>query len=655
MPINVSGPNGVSVSFPDGTDAGTINDVMMKHFGGGDSKPSPITADNLIRAFADAPIIGGLANKGNAAINAALGNLFPNDETVSHKPSLGERYSENLAAENAKNEKFATEHPVASTVAGLAGGVGAGGALLKAAPIVGARLLGVTGTTLPRQMLAGGLSGAGISGVDALTRGNDPSTAALIGGGLGAAAPGAARIIGAVASPLVNNISARINPRGFAEGQVARGIAESGQSADQIANQIAQAAREGQGEFSVADALGNPGQRLLSTVARAPGEGRTEVVNFLDQRQAGQGRRVANALAEGFDAPETAEQTAARLTAERKAEANRNYGAARQAAGSVNVTPAIAEIDSTLQPGVTRLLNPQSGIADDSIEAMLRRARSLLTDGRSQVSSFPEAFRVKQEFDNIIDRATPTQQRLMIPVRNALDDQLAAASPFYRAARDRYREQSKAIESVTAGRQASMRGRFENTIPQFHGLASNAEREGFRSGYVDPLIEQAQGAAIGANKARPLTSDARRAEMQAFAPGADQLMRRVGRENTMFETRNAASGGSKTADNLADAEAMARGLEFGHNIVTGNPAGLARNALGFMMRSIAGSTPAVRHEVGRLLMMRGGTVSANDLRDILSSAVRQARARELFSRTGTAIAARLGAQQLSDQSNRPTQ
>jgi hypothetical protein len=35
MAITVKGPNGVTVNFPDGTDAATINGVMAQHFGGG--------------------------------------------------------------------------------------------------------------------------------------------------------------------------------------------------------------------------------------------------------------------------------------------------------------------------------------------------------------------------------------------------------------------------------------------------------------------------------------------------------------------------------------------------------------------------------------------------------------------------------------------
>ena len=96
--------------------------------------------------------------------------------------------------------------------------------------------------------------------------------------------------------------------------QVARAIVESGEAPDEIARALQQAQVEGQGNFTVADALDNAGQRMPSTVARAPGEGRTAAVNFLENRQAGQGRRVSSALAEGFDTRETAAQTESRLT-----------------------------------------------------------------------------------------------------------------------------------------------------------------------------------------------------------------------------------------------------------------------------------------------------------------------------------------------------
>lgn len=593
------------------------------------------------------PIAGGLVDKAGSYISAAA---QPLTGVGAPGASIADRQTKNLAIEREIAADFEREHPTLKKASEIAGGTAALGGL--GATTRGAQLLGLTGTRLLGLIGRGAASGVAIGGADAAVRGNDVGTAALVGGALGGGLPVAGRVVGKALSPIVSNIEARLNPRGFAGAQVARGITESGQTPQEIARQVADAAAEGQNMFTVADAMGNAGQRQLSTIARAPGQGRTEVVNFLEGRQAGQGRRVANTLAEGFQAPETAAQTEARLTAARTAEADRNYGAARQGAGSVNVTPVIAHLDQTLQPGVTGQLRPQTNIADDSIEAVLRRARRLLTDGRSQVSRFPEAFRVKQEFDNLIDRAPPTAQRLLIPARNVLDDQLAAASPLYRAARDRFRQQSQEIEAIALGRRAAQRGRVENTVPEFQRLTPGQQAP-YRSGYVDPLIEQVQGAAAGANKARALTSDAFQTEAGAMAPGAPLMLRRLGRENTMFETRTHATGGSRTADNLADQAAFMHAPELAAHVMSGNVMGLARNALGFLARGLSGNTPAVRQEAARLLLMRGGNVSARDLQNILDASVRMVRARDAFSRRAIGIAGRLGTQQINEANSRP--
>jgi hypothetical protein len=160
-----------------------------------------------------------------------------------------------------------------------------------------------------------------------------------------APSPVAATAVKGAVSPFLSNIIAQINPEGYARRQVARAIVESGQSPDQIATALQQAQTEGQGNFTVADALVNAGQRMLSRVARAPGEGPTNVINALENRQAGQGRRVSNALSEGFEAPETAAQTERRLTRARDETANDEFGAVRDDARPVDVSNVVATIE----------------------------------------------------------------------------------------------------------------------------------------------------------------------------------------------------------------------------------------------------------------------------------------------------------------------
>jgi hypothetical protein len=220
------------------------------------------------------------------------------------------------------------------------------GRLLSSAP----GLLGRTATSATDAAALGSIAGfnEGNGLNDRLTKaGESALTGALVGGALPigfAAAKG-------VVSPFLSNIIAQINPEGLARRQVARAIVESGEAPDEIARALQRAQVQGQGNFTVADALGNAGQRMLSTVARAPGEGRTSVVNFLENRQAGQGRRVINALAEEFDAPETGAER--RLTQARGEAANAEFGAVRNDANPVDLTRAIARIDETVSPGVT--------------------------------------------------------------------------------------------------------------------------------------------------------------------------------------------------------------------------------------------------------------------------------------------------------------
>jgi hypothetical protein len=212
MTIDVVGPGGTSVSFPDGTDSATISAVMAKNFGGGDTpapEASSVSTNDVVRSAArGVPLIGGLLNKINAAGNAALAPvvepfLEKGPDTLD-QPTFGERYAKSLAIQDAMDKKFSTEHPIVDTAAGLAGGIWAGGALLKAAPAVASAALGLGGKTLPQQMLRGAISGTAIGGADSAIRGEDPTQGAGIGAITGAAGPVVGRGVGKVVEGVHN-------------------------------------------------------------------------------------------------------------------------------------------------------------------------------------------------------------------------------------------------------------------------------------------------------------------------------------------------------------------------------------------------------------------------------------------------------------------
>ena len=532
---------------------------------------------------------------------------------------------------------------MAGTAAELLGGGVAGGAL---APLGASRFLSSAPSLLGRTG-AMAADSAGLGAIAGFNEGNGlqdrlahAGQGALFGGVIGGALPGLGAVAKGVASPFISNIMAQINPRGFAEKQVARAISESGRPTADIADDVVRAANEGQGVFTVADAMGNSGQRMLSTVARAPGEGRTAVVNALEGRQGGQGRRVSNALAEGFDAPETALQTEARLTRARDTAADDAYGAVRSDARPVDLTAAIAHVDDTLTPGVNRIA--QSNIANDSAEAALQGFRDRLTDGRSMLTDFASVQRVRGDLSDAIQSARQAghgnRARLLGGLLRQIDTAMENASAGHLAANRGFAQASRDIEAVQTGREAATRGRTEDTLPRYGALTPEGQGA-FRSGYVDPLIANTQGAAFGANKARPLLNDAFATEAQTMAPGNALMQRRLGREQTMFETRAQALGNSKTAENLADADAMGALPSLVGQVLSGNMAGAARSVIAAGSNVVTGNTPAVRQAVAEILLQRGAATTPAALDRMVGETIRKIQAAQRLAMHGGRVAA----------------
>jgi len=511
------------------------------------------------------------------------------------------------------------------TAAEVLGG-GVSGAGLASGGLTAARflapeagLLARTGASAADAAAIGGFSGA-MEGNGLAERGTNALQGAAIGGAAGGILPPALAIGNAAISPIVSNLRAISNPTGFARSQVARGVSESGMTPQQIAQSVAQAGNEGQGMFTVADAMGNAGQRMLATTTRAPGQARTDVVNFLDNRQAGQGRRIANTLAEGFDAPQTAAHTEARLTAQRGADADAAYSAVRNDAGRVDVTPVLNNLDRVIGTRPGQVLTP----ANDSIEAVLTPYRQRLA--RVNPDDFEAVQRIRGDMADAAQTAMQGGQgnraRLIGNAVRALDAAMENSSNGYRAANAQFAQASRDIAAVGQGRQAATRGRTEDIIPEFQAQ-SPAGQGAYRAGYVDPLIQQAQGAAFGANKARPLINDAFQAEAGAMAPGNPLMQRRIGREDTMFQTRNAAMGNSKTAENLADDAAMGINPTLVGQVLSGNWTGALRSVVASGSNLMSGNTPAVRQAVADILLTRGGNVNAAQFQRMLDETVQR--------------------------------
>jgi hypothetical protein len=631
--FEIKGPDGATyeVTAPDEASALSAFTSFAGYSGG---KPAPDkyqqAAQADIAAASDMPRAGpgyvhqfihGATLGGDTALMAGLETPLEMIKRGTTSPIEGYNYAK--AREDAELNNARQDNGLLGTGMEMAGGLVGGGALTKGG-ITATRALapdaGIVTRTLANAgdaALQGGIQGFN-EGNGIGDRVNKAITGAASGAGIGGGLTAGGAIIGGTVGKIGSAVRGHFAPESAARAQIARAVTESGQTPADIENALRQAATEGQGQFTVADALGNPGQRMLSTVARANGEGRTAVVNALESRQAGQGRRVANALSEGFEAPATAEQTRTTMEGARETAADEQYGAVRNDAQPVDVQNVLDHIDANV---------PTEPAAPDTISGRLQRYRNMLTDGENNLSDFAQVQRVRSELSDEIQTARQSGQgnraRMLGQVLNRLDTSLENASRGFRQANANFAQSSRNIDAIDQGRTAALRGRTEDTIPAYNALTPEGQA-GYRAGYVDPLIEGAQGPASGVNKARPFTSDAFRDEAATMAPGNDLMQRRLGRENTMFQTRNTALGGSKTFDNMADNEAMAvdPALAVGviANALHGNFVG-ALHKLGSAGASFFGNTPAVRAAVGRYLLQNGTTLAPGQLQAAIDQTV----------------------------------
>ncbi len=591
------------------------------------------------------PSYGPAASALNGATFGALPTLMAGAmtpaEMIKHGTwSPSEGYSYAKANENAALASGNAQHPIANTVAGLGGG------MMSGAGLAGAGLTATkAGAGLMRNAAGMAIDGAGYGAVNGALSGesggrlDDAMTGAAGGAALGVAGPAIAKVAGAVAAPIVSNVMARMDPANAAKVSLARAILASGKTPEGLQLSLDNATAAGQPQYTLADALGKAGQDKLSSVVRSPGPGGVEAATFLDRRQAAQGRDVASALSDGLGVTTTADKLASALKAQRGADADAAYGAARSDPNrsAVDVSAAIRQADATLTPGVTALVNPNSNIADNSVEGAVRKAKAFLTDGKSNLSDFDQVLSAKREIDNMIDGATPTVQRALIPIKRSLDDALTASSPQYAEARDTFARQSRAMDAIDTGKQAARRGRPEDTIPAYGALEPGAQAA-YRTGYADPILENASNGNPGANKALPLMNEGTQAELGAMSqyqgpqqPGGpgDIMSQRIARSNEMNATRLRALGGSQTADNLAHEKegALEPGLllDAAHGNLHGLAMALARKGL----NGLTGSTPEVRAQLGSLLLTRG---PAADVQQALAPTVSRVAAHQALAR-----------------------
>ena len=493
---------------------------------------------------------------------------------------------------------------------------------------------------------------------------------ALIGAGAGAVAPVAVAGARAVARPVAGLFNGALGrpSQAAAGGMLSRTLARTGDDISTLERRIAEAAEQSQEMFVTADAMGYPGQALLSGVARQPGEGAANIRDFLASRQMDQAPRVSGFLEDALGAPQTATQTREALETTRGALANEQFGAARQNARPVDVRGALGFIDEQVQP--------MQGMPGGAIDSALSRYRdrlsmpaSALPDGvdAMDLSEFDRVYRVRQDLADDIGAAyragNNNQVRMLTDLRNRLDDALEASSDEYAGAMASFRDQSRVIDAIETGQRAGTRGRSDDILDVFRGMADQTptpgtnvgplrdgsglpmapqgmpsnQQDGFRAGLADTLMGRVENARPGANVVPPLQSMRNTEILNEVVGAPSPLPQQLQREATMAETNRIAVGGSPTADRLADQADMG---DIGTLMSTGSPTATLMQ----MMARGAGSAITNRNEATRTLLAQA--LMSGNPREALEPLMRNAMMQARGDRTGEALLRQLAYGQL---------
>lgn len=511
------------------------------------AKPGPsrsvgeTAAGYVDQAINGVPIVGPLARKFSAAAGAAFGQ--------GQGESFGDRYSSNVAAQDARTAQFKQDNPKTSALAQGAGGAGAMLATLPlAATQTGAHALGMAGSNLLGRMASGAASGGVIGGADAAARGQDPMSGAQWGAAFGAGAPVAAQAVGAAWRGVRNAFS----PEANVASDLNRAIARDNMTPAQLTQRSAQLAAENPGVATLADAGGENVKGLLERVAQTPGAGRTTVVPALTARQQGQMGRIGDALVSLTGQSRKAVEAVEQTMAARKQAADPLYQQAMNFNARAEPTIMQAWQKETGQgwgaaalnsPEFKRTLQTEYGIKDATNAPMMQVINSWKIVVDDMVGAAKRA-------------GNNNQARVLTEMKDRVIGAVDTANPVYGQARAAWAGPTQFMEAIENGRNIlSPKVSADEWAANFSAISAS-EKEGTIIGALSALRgKMGNDSAKLGDMTKYVRSPEMRAKIEAIMPSpqaADAMMKKIDFEVAASEATARSLGNSATARRLAE-------------------------------------------------------------------------------------------------------
>ena len=439
------------------------------------------------------PIVGPLFDKALAATGAAIQPLVGANAPA----TFGERYTQNLAAQDLAQKTYNAANPVTSTLGNV---VGAGTLLGPLGETtLGAAALGLPnatrlGATLGGRLYTGMAGGAGIGASDAALRGNNPVAGAEVGGAAGALGPLIAHGVGNVISAGANafrggaGLLSNVNP-------IARNWLSTAMANETPAS-IA-AARQRMGPTGFLSDINAPMTELaagISNRAEAPGSG--IISEAYRQRDAAQGDAIERALNRNVSNPVDIEDFKNAITENQKAAATPLYQQFRTM--QVHPTPEIQALVPRLDAaGAFDQAEKLAGISGDTVN------RNFFVGGPQKAFPTTQSWDyIKRSLDSKIDQAYSggdnTTARALINLKNDVITAVGktSAGQVWNQARQEFADRASLLDQIDAGSDTFLGGRSGQTVAQMRQemLTLNGPERAARVVGLRNAAEQVMGA-----------------------------------------------------------------------------------------------------------------------------------------------------------------
>lgn len=214
--FDFTSPDGKSYSVqgPDGATPEQAFQILQTQIGGGSAPapaaPAPDIGENresAIAALRGIPIVGAYADKGAAALNAALQPVM--DGGLSKAGTFGDRMAENEKTIKSATDAYEASHPIGTTAGKMAMGTLALAPAMAAAP----EAFGLGAGSLLARSAAGAASGGIIGGADAAARGDDIAKGAGLGAVTGGVAPAVGQTVGRMVGKAAEGVRDLVAPK----------------------------------------------------------------------------------------------------------------------------------------------------------------------------------------------------------------------------------------------------------------------------------------------------------------------------------------------------------------------------------------------------------------------------------------------------------